>query len=146
MVNTENLCRSTQQSLFYFRVGTMVLILAFLLLLGLPLCVWAQEASTNHNVILRRDPSTSSPAIEHLQEGARLTLVDTSTTSGFYHVRTEEDQVGWVFARFVSLLPSRAPVLAETAPGPGPQCDTSISAHVYHPNRLIVKQECIAVT
>ncbi len=116
------------------------------LVLFLSPCGWAQEATTNHNAILRRDPSTSSPAIEHLQQGARLTLVDTSTTSGFYHVRTEDDQVGWVFAKFVSLSPPRVPVLAAIAPGTGPQCDSSISAHVYHPNRLIVKQECIAVT
>jgi len=54
--------------------------------------------------------------------------------------------VGWVFAKFVSLSPPRVPVLAAIAPGTGPQCDSSISAHVYHPNRLIVKQECIAVT
>ncbi len=118
----------------------------FLFVLILSPCAWAQEAATNHNVILRRDPSTSSPAIEHTQQGARLTLVDTSTTSGFYHVRTEDDQVGWVFAKFVSLSPPRAPVLAAVSPGAVPQCDTSISAHVYHPNRLIVKQECIAVT
>ncbi len=116
------------------------------LVLFLSPCGWAQEATTNHNAILRRDPSTSSPAIEHLQQGARLTLVDTSTTSGFYHVRTEDDQVGWVFAKFVSLSPPRVPVLAAIAPGTGPQCDSSISAHFYHPNRLIVKQECIAVT
>jgi hypothetical protein len=116
---------------------------SFLLLLGLPQCVWAQEASTNHNVILRRDPSTSSPPLEHLAIGARLTLIDATTTSGFYHVRTEDDQVGWVYANFVtlSLAPPPAP-----APTTGPQCDSSISAHVYHPNRLLVKQECIEVT
>ncbi len=117
-----------------------------LLVLILSPSVWAQEATTNRNVILRRDPATSSPAIEHLQQGARLTLVDASPTNGFYHVRTEDDQVGWVFAKFVSLSPPRAPVLAAVSPGAVPQCDTSISAHVYHPNRLIVKQECIAVT
>src|SRR5258708_15309381 len=101
----------------------------FLFVLILSPCAWAQEAATNHNVILRRDPSTSSPAIEHLQQGARLTLVETSTTSGFYHVRTEDDQVGWVFARFINLLPTGSPVLAATPPGPGPQCDASIAAH-----------------
>jgi hypothetical protein len=46
--------------------------LALLLVLILSPCGWAQEATTNHNVILRRDPSTSSPAIEHMQQGARL--------------------------------------------------------------------------
>src|SRR6266478_876349 len=110
--------------------------LAFLFVLILPPCIRAQEAITNHNIILHRDPSTSSPVVEHLQQGARLSLVDITTTSGFYHVRTEDDQVGWVFAKFVSLSPPRSPVRAAIAPGPGPQCDTSIEAHVYHPNRL----------
>jgi len=103
--------------------------------------VWAQQSTANHNVILRRDPSTASPALEHLQKGARLTLVDASPTSGFYHVRTEDDQVGWVFAKFVSL--SEAPV--PTSPTAEP-CDPAASTHVYHPQRLVVKQQCISVT
>jgi uncharacterized protein YraI len=112
----------------------------------------AQEATTNRNVILRRDPTTSSPALEHLPKGARLTLVDALPDSGFYHVKTEDDRVGWIFAKYVSIS------TAQTPPSPPPQgtappstaasteCDSSLSAHVYHPNRLIVKQECIAVT
>ncbi len=109
---------------------------------------WAQEATTNHNVILRRDPSTSSPALEHLPKGARLTLVDASPDSGFYHAKTEDDQVGWVFAKYVSISPT-APPATPTTPvttPPTAACDASISTHVYHPNRLVVKQECISVT
>jgi len=112
-------------------------------MLVLSSCVSAQEATTNHNVILRRDPSTSSPPLEHLSKDTRLILIDASTTNGFYHVRTEDDQVGWVYANFVTLSPAPPPAPAPTT---GPQCDSSISAHVYHPNRLIVKQECIEVT
>ena len=109
---------------------------------------WAQQATANHNVILRRDPSTSSPALEHLQTGARLTLIDANPDGGFYHVQTEDDQVGWVFARFVSVSSASTagnPPSAGTNP-PTETCDASIATHVYHPNRLIVKQECIAVT
>jgi uncharacterized protein YgiM (DUF1202 family) len=54
-------------------------------------------------VILRRDPTTSSPALEHLIKGARLTLVDALPDSGFYHVKTEDDRVGWIFAKYVSI-------------------------------------------
>src|ERR1700751_1876283 len=98
--------------------------LAVLLALLLASCLSAQEATTNHNVILRRDPSTSSPALQHLAKGARLTLIDASTTNKFYHVTTEDDQVGWVFANFVSLSPG-APAPASTPPVTGPQCDTA---------------------
>jgi hypothetical protein len=118
-------------------------------LLALVWCssVWAQEAITNHAVILRRDPSTSSPPLEHLSKGARLTLIDLTPDSGFYHTKTEDDQVGWVFSRYVSISPTApagtppAPVVAAEA-----TCDASLAIHVYHPNRLIVKQQCIAVT
>jgi hypothetical protein len=112
-----------------------------------PSCLCAQEAKTNHNVILRRDPTTSSPALEHLSKGTRLTLVDAAPDSGFYHVRTEDDRVGWVFGKYVTI--STAETLATSATPsttPSTECDASISAHVYHPTRLIVKQECIAVT
>lgn len=102
--------------------------------------IHAQQATANHNVVLRRDPSTSSPALEHLEKGARLTLIDASPDSGFYHARTEDDQVGWVFAKYVSLSSTPTP------PAAGDSCDPGISAHVYHPDRLIVQKECISVT
>ena len=105
--------------------------------------VSAQQATVNHNVNLRRDPSTSSPILAHLASGSRLTLVDATTDSGFYHVRTEDDQVGWISSKFVTV--SSNPPLAITST-PGAQCDDSLWTHVYHPARLIVKQQCIAVT
>ncbi len=65
-----------------------------------PVSVWAQQAATNRNVILRRDPATTSPALEHLAKGDRLMLVDANADSGFYHVRTEDDLVGWVLSKY----------------------------------------------
>ncbi len=103
--------------------------------------IGAQEAVVNHNVILRRDPATTSPPLAHLPDGTRLTLVDAAPSSGFYHVRTEDDQVGWVFAKFVTISAVTAPAVASTG-----GCDATISTHVYHPKRLIVKEECISVT
>src|SRR6202035_4833559 len=99
----------------------------------------AQEATTNHNVILRRDPTTSSPALEHLTKGSRLTLVDALPDSGFYHVKTEDDRVGWIFAKYVSIstAPTPAtpatPATSVTAPpstAASTECDSSLSAHV----------------
>jgi len=108
----------------------------------------AQLAATNHKVILRRDPSTSSPVLARLSQGARLVLVDSTPDGGYYHVRTEDDQVGWIATRFVtvsppSLLPPPPPPGAAVSAGP---CDASIAVHVYHPQRLIVRQDCISVT
>lgn len=105
--------------------------------------LWAQEAAVTRNVNLRRDPSTSSPILAHLVSGDRLILVDASADSGFYHVRTEDDQIGWVWAKFVKLAQNLAPA---TAPAAAAGCDASLWTHVYHPGRLIVKQQCVAVT
>jgi hypothetical protein len=119
--------------------------------LSCPFSAFAQTATTNHNVILRRNPSTASVALAHLPRGARLTLVDEAPVSGFSHVRTEDDQVGWVWSKFVTLSEPLAP---PPAPSPTPQppqppetqCDPNLWSHVYHPLRLIVKQQCISVT
>ncbi len=111
--------------------------------------VFAQLGTTNRNVILRRDPSTSSPVLEHLANGTRVTLVDENPDSGFYHVRTEDDEVGWVWSKYltVSEAPS-SPIVATTNTGQPEStgCDASLWNHVYHPQRLIVKQQCMAVT
>lgn len=119
-----------------------------LFLVACPSSVWAQLATVNRNVLLRRDPSTASPVLAHLSKGARVTLVDTSADGGFYHLRTEDDQVGWIFAKYVSISPGTTPLPPappSTLPG-GAQCDASLWNHVYHSQRLIVNQQCIAVT
>jgi len=112
-----------------------------------PFSVLAQTAATNGNVILRRDPWTGSVALAHLPKGARLTLVDATPDNGFYHVRTEDEQVGWVSSEFVIVSPSPTPPTPTppTSPTPETPCDASLWNHVYHPLRLIVKQPCITV-
>jgi hypothetical protein len=134
------------------KMNSMRPFVGLLILLIGPFSVFAQTATTNRNVILRRDASTASVALAHLPQGARLTLVDDAPTSGFYHVRTEDDQVGWVWSKFVSLASPRASTSVPTPAPPIPpqppetSCDPSLWTHVYHPARLIVKQQCISVT
>lgn len=106
-----------------------------------PIPLLAQEAATDRNANLRRDPSTRSPVITVLHKGARLTLVDASEESGFYHVRTEDDQVGWVYAGLLTV--SAAPAVLPAEPT---ACDSTLWNHVYHPTRLIVKSACVTVT
>ncbi|TLY68868.1 MAG: SH3 domain-containing protein, partial [Gammaproteobacteria bacterium] len=124
---------------------------ALLLLLVFSTSVLAQQASLRRNVILRRDPSTSSPVLEHLVKGGRVTLVDAGPDSGFYHVRTEDDQIGWVLSKYVTVesVPNGTPTNGGTpTSGTPPQadtCDSNLWNHVYHSYRLMVKQPCIAV-
>jgi hypothetical protein len=120
---------------------------------ALPCSVFAQQGNSNRRVILRRDPSTSSPALAHLSEGTRLTLIDARPDSGFYHVRTEDDQVGWVWAKFLSVTssPKTTPAgevspTVQALPSAGTGCDESLWSHVYHSQRLIVREQCSVVT
>ena len=122
-----------------------------LFLLAWPCSLLAQQGTTDRNVILRRDPSTSSPVLEHLAKGVRVTLVDASPDSGFYHVKTEDDQIGWVFAKYIIVSPPPInPVPPENPVTPPPTtpgaCDPNLWKHVYHSSRLIVRQQCIEVT
>jgi SH3 domain-containing protein len=136
------------------KTNSMRAFVGLLVLLICPLSVLGQTATTNRNVILRRDPSTASVALAHLPQGARLTLVDQAPDSGFYHVRTEDEQVGWVWSKFVTLSPAPTLPPAQAAPRTTPQapqppetqCDPNLWSHVYHPLRLIVKQQCATVT
>src|SRR5260370_33583191 len=123
-------------------------VLWILMLLGLcPGFTWAQQAITKRAVNLRRDPSKSAPIIAHLGKGDRLMLVQTTADSGFYHVKTEHDQIGWVLTIYVSLSPTPLP---PPTPTPTPTPDTgwyaSLWTHVYHSYRLIVHHQLIPVT
>jgi SH3 domain-containing protein len=121
------------------------------LLLGLcPSFTGAQQGATNRAVVLRRDPSKSAPIIAHLLKGERLMLVQVTVDSGYFHVKTEQDQIGWVLSNYVTLSPA-APSPPTPPPNPTPVppdsgCDSSLWSHVYHSYRLIVHQQCIAVT
>jgi uncharacterized protein YraI len=122
---------------------------AFLILSLFPVLALAQEAVTNRGANLRRDPSTASPVLTVLGKGARLLLVDAAEDRGFYHVRTEGDQVGWVYARLLSVSQAPSAASAELAAVPtaaGGGCNPSLWNHVYHPTRLIVKTACVTVT
>jgi len=136
------------------KMNSMRTFVGLLILLICPFSVLGQTATTNQNVILRRDPSRASVALAHLAEGARLTLVDGAPDSGFYHVRTEDEQVGWIWSKFVTLSPAPTLPTAQAVPQATPQasqppetqCDPNLWTHVYRPMRLIVKQQCLAVT
>jgi hypothetical protein len=121
-----------------------------LLLLASPLSLRAQNATVSRNAILRRDPSVASPVLEHLPKGARLTLVSANPDSGFFHVRTEDDQVGWITTKALTVSKPPSAPTPPSPPGPLPPaaagCDPTIESHVYHPTRLIVKVPCLAVT
>ena len=83
------------------------------------------RGTTDRNVNLRRDPSTASPVLDHLATGARVTLVDAAEDSGFFHVRTEDDLVGWVWSKYVTVSSTASPLFAARIPTvPPSRCAT----------------------
>jgi hypothetical protein len=118
---------------------TLVVWLFSLLLAGVAA---AQTATVKKNVNLRADATISSAVIELLKPGATLTVVASAKQGGFYHVKTEDGRQGWVWARNISIQNATG----FQANAVGAQCDPSLWNHVYNSKRLIVKQECIAVT
>lgn len=124
--------------------------LAGLLLLLAWQPLWAQLGTITRSVPLHRGPSTSSPAVDHLAKGERVMLVKQAPLAGFLHVRTEDEEIGWVWHKYVTLSesphPLGEPTIPEVTMPADAGCDKSLWKHVYHPHRLIVKQSCIAVT
>jgi uncharacterized protein YgiM (DUF1202 family) len=94
----------------------------WILVLTCSYSAWAQNATVNQNVVLHRDPTAKSKALEHLIEGDRLTLVDATSDSGFYHVRTEDDQVGWVSSKYITVSEASTPPAPETPSLPTDIC------------------------
>ena len=108
------------------------IVIGALLLIACPSSLLAQLATVNRNVPLHRDASTASPAIEHLPKGTRLMLVDAAAQGGLYHVRTEDEQVGWVWSKFIDV--SQVPPVAGTVstriqPYPHPQMHNVIRTY-----------------
>src|SRR5487761_304791 len=132
-------------------VKTKIWFLSSALLLA-AFAAYAQQATVKRNVILRGDSTTASVALEHLRMGASLTLLDSASRNGFYHVKAKDGQSGWVWARNIGVQGPSSEAPQQPLPGTtasrveGAQCDNHLWKHVYIPQRLIVKQPCIAVT
>jgi SH3 domain-containing protein len=122
-------------------------VLGVLFLAPCSACLIAQEATAKRNLVVRRDPSKSSPAIDHVVKDDRLTLIQTTSDNGYYQVTTEHDVTGWILASAVKVSqPPGTPPTPPTQPPQSGQCDDTLWSHVYHSYRLIVNQKCISVT
>ena len=62
-----------------------------------------QTGVTTRNLRLRPDPSTAHTAIETIQKGATVTLLDPNKTNDFYHVKAADGNEGWVYGRYVKI-------------------------------------------
>jgi uncharacterized protein YgiM (DUF1202 family) len=130
------------------------------LLAGLLALAWvsapapAQTVTVVHNVNLRPDASSEYPPIRLLTPSEPpLTLLDPTPESGYYWVTTSTEDTGYVWSRYVRVTasPTASPTTIQPGPGvPGSAsmvgCGDGLWAHVYHPARLLVLQDCVTVT
>jgi uncharacterized protein YgiM (DUF1202 family) len=80
--------------------------------------VLAQDAIVTRNVNLRSDPSTENPPVRLLSPPENLTLIETATTNGYYHVKAQEGDEGWVWGKNVQVT-SAAGTAASILATPG---------------------------
>jgi hypothetical protein len=114
----------------------------------------AQTVTVLQNVNLRPDPSREYPSMRLLKPSEPpLTLLDPTPEAGYYHVRTSVGEEGYVWGHFVQVIAAPAATAATLEPGPGVPgsasmvgCGDGLWKHVYHPSRLLVKQDCVTVT
>lgn len=62
---------------------------------------FGQEATVVRNANLRSSPSTSNPPMRLLIAPARVSLLESSATNGYYRIKTKDGDEGWVWARNV---------------------------------------------
>jgi hypothetical protein len=115
-------------------------------LLACPSFISAQQATVKRDVNLRSDPSTSNSPIELLQPGTMLTLLEPTPSGGYLHVKTADGKEGWVWSKNVTVQLTADNTPTTPSSSASPQCDESLWDHVYNPQRLTVKQKCVAVT
>jgi hypothetical protein len=77
--------------------------------------------------------------------------LDPTPQGGYFHIKAQDGQEGWVWSKNVNVTAAFSNPPQPVSGGPGPpsevaQCDDTLWDHVYNPQRLIVKQQCIAVT
>jgi hypothetical protein len=94
--------------------------LLFLALCCLSVGLFAQEATVNHGVSLRGDPSTKNAPIGHLNRSETVTLLSAKPRRGFYHIKIDDGTEGWVGIKYLNVESSdtAAPPATPTTTGP----------------------------
>jgi hypothetical protein len=73
--------------------------LLLLLLLWSSFACFAQSATVQRGSNLRKAPNTNSIVLESLTQGENVTLTSSRKRFGYYHVRTSDGTLGWVWSK-----------------------------------------------
>src|SRR5207244_6938808 len=129
--------------------GTLRLSITLVLVAWWATVTSAQTVTVVHNVNLRPDPSSEYPPTRLLLPAEPpLTLLEPSPESGYYHVQTSIGEEGYVWSPYVRVTVAATPPGGPGVPGSASMvgCGDGLWQHVYHPSRLLVKQDCVTVT
>jgi hypothetical protein len=82
----------------------------------------AAEVIIKNRATLRSDPSTQRAPLAILHPDEHLDLIEPAPTAGYYHVRSEEGEEGWVYSRNVEIVTDtpptpQPPATSPTSPG-----------------------------
>jgi beta-lactamase superfamily II metal-dependent hydrolase len=97
-------------------------LLVALTLFGAPTPLLADDAVVQRHVTVREAPASDSDAVDFVEPGDRLDLLDEGERrNGYYHVRLPDAREGWVYYTFVRPVPEAggAAAAAPAAPAPG---------------------------
>jgi uncharacterized protein YraI len=125
-------------------------------LVALPAALIGQQAVATTGVNVRSGPSISTPIVDHLTAGDTVSLASPTKNNRFYNVMERNGARGWVSATYLRLLagsivaiatPTHASASTPGTPGTSSLhgCGDGLWQHVYHPQRLLVKQQCVTV-
>ncbi len=101
----------------WMRQGVVALSIGAVLL-GAAWPALADEAALTRNANLRRDPSTARPPIRRLAPPDEVEIIDATPTNGYYHVRDEDQEEGWVWGGSIRILSDTPGSTPSPAPSP----------------------------
>jgi len=85
------------------RISLRTAALVISLLSSAAFCAAQNGGVVTKNLILRSAPSAQSPRIATLKPKTKVVLLSSTPTHGFYHVRSPQNQEGWVAATGLQL-------------------------------------------
>lgn len=95
----------------------------------------ADQATITRNVNLRRDPSSGHKPIRLLTPDDGIELIDASPVKGYYHVRTDQGEEGWVWSHGVHISHDTGqPNPNPTPPSPTPPSNPTPPANPTPPS------------
>lgn len=115
---------------FLLKYSARCIALVSVLLFSACIVFAQQDAVVTHNATLRRDPSSQHKPIRQLAPPDTVQVLESQPTNGYLHIRTVDDEEGWVFAKFLRILSPEEPAPESTATAPAKPVPGTVATEV----------------